>query len=112
MATPVLALLLIWQATRQRVPKAVLARMVINALVDAGIGAVPVVGDVFDFAWKANDWNLALLERHAQPGTRASAGDWLFLTLCARAHGPRASAAAGDPLDRAAADLTRSRGGR
>ena len=83
MATPVLALLLIWQATRQRVPKAVLARMVINALVDAGIGAVPVVGDVFDFAWKANDWNLALLERHAQPGTRASAGDWLFLSLCA-----------------------------
>ena len=48
----------------------------------------PVVGDVFDFAWKANDWNMALLERHAQPGTRASAGDWLFLTsLRARALG-------------------------
>ena len=82
MASPVLALLLIWQATRQRVPKPVLARMVVNALVDAGVGAIPVVGDAFDFVWKANDWNLALLERHAQPGTRATAADWLFLSLC------------------------------
>ena len=82
MASPVLALLLIWQATRQRVPKPVLARMVVNALVDAGVGAIPVVGDAFDFVWKANDWNLSLLERHAQPGTRATPGDWLFLGLC------------------------------
>jgi hypothetical protein len=83
MASPVLALLLIWQATRRRVPKAVLTRMVINALVDAGVGAIPVAGDLFDFVWKANEWNLALLERHSRPGTRASTGDWLFLSLCA-----------------------------
>ncbi len=82
MASPVLALLLIWQATRQRVPKPVLARMVVNAVVDAGVGAIPVVGDAFDFVWKANDWNLALLERHAKPGSRATASDWLFLSLC------------------------------
>jgi hypothetical protein len=82
MASPVLALLLIWHATRQRVPKPVLARMVVNAVVDAGVGAIPVVGDAFDFVWKANDWNLSLLERHAQPGTRATAGDWVFLGLC------------------------------
>jgi hypothetical protein len=82
MASPVLALLLIWQGTRQRVPKAVLARMVINAFVDAAVGAIPVVGDAFDFVWKANDWNLSLLERHSRPGTRATAADWLFLSLC------------------------------
>jgi hypothetical protein len=82
MASPILALLMIWQATRQRVPKAVLARMAINALVDAGVGAIPIVGDAFDFVWKANDWNLALLERHSRAGTRATAGDWLFLCLC------------------------------
>lgn len=82
MASPILALLVIWQATRQRVPKPVLARMVINALVDAGVGAIPIVGDAFDFVWKANDWNLTLLERHARAGTHATAGDWLFLCLC------------------------------
>ena len=42
----------------------------------------PSSATLFDFVWKANDWNLALLERHAEPGSRATAGDWLFLSLC------------------------------
>jgi hypothetical protein len=83
LTSPVLAVLIIWQGTRVRVPKVVLLRMVLNALIDAGVGAIPLLGDLFDFAWKSNDWNLALLERHARPGTRASAGDWLFVSLCA-----------------------------
>ena len=83
MASPVLAMLIIWQATRVRVPKVVLARMALNALIDAGVGAIPVVGDLFDFGWKSNDWNLALLDRHARPGTPPSALDWLFVSLCA-----------------------------
>jgi len=83
MVSPVMALLILSYGVRVRVPKVVLARMVLNALIDAGVGAVPVLGDAFDFAWKSNDWNLALLERHARPGTRASAGDWLFVSLCA-----------------------------
>jgi len=83
MVSPVMALLILSYGVRVRVPKVVLARMVLNALIDAGVGAIPVLGDAFDFAWKSNDWNLALLERHARPGTRASAGDWLFVSLCA-----------------------------
>jgi hypothetical protein len=42
---------------------------------------VPVVGDLFDFAWKANNKNLALVERHAQEERPASGGDWLFVGL-------------------------------
>ena len=34
--------------------------------------SVPIVGDLFDFAWKANDMNLALLERHAYEERPAS----------------------------------------
>jgi hypothetical protein len=83
MTSPVIATLIIWQATRLRVPKIVLVRMALNALIDAGVGAIPVVGDLFDFGWKSNDWNLSLLERHARPGTQPSAGDWLFVLLCA-----------------------------
>jgi hypothetical protein len=83
MASPALAILIIWQATRLRVPKVVLVRMALNALIDAGVGVIPVVGDVFDFGWKSNDWNLALLDRHARPGTVPSAADWLFVALCA-----------------------------
>ncbi len=83
MASPVIAVLIIWQGTRLRVPKVVLARMALNAAIDAGVGAIPVVGDLFDFGWRSNDWNLALLERHARPGMRPSAADWLFVALCA-----------------------------
>jgi hypothetical protein len=80
--SPALTLLILWQAAAMRVPKIVLVRMVVNAIIDAGIGAIPLVGDLFDFAWKANDWNLKLLERHAIAGARATSGDWLFVSVC------------------------------
>lgn len=41
---------------------ATLARMVGNLLVDAAIGTIPVLGDLFDVGWRANERNLALLE--------------------------------------------------
>jgi hypothetical protein len=82
LATPFLSVLILVHGARVRVPKIVLARMVLNALIDFGVGAIPVLGDIFDFAWKANDWNLALLERHARPGMRATRGDWMFVWAC------------------------------
>lgn len=39
-------------------------RMIANALVDMGIGTIPVAGDLFDVAWRANLKNVALLEKH------------------------------------------------
>jgi Domain of unknown function (DUF4112) len=82
LASPVFSLLIIWHGAKLRVPKVVLARMVLNALIDAVVGTVPVIGDALDFGWKANEWNMALLERHAMPGQRATSGDWLFVILC------------------------------
>ena len=82
LASPVLSLFMIWQGARLRVPKIVLARMVFNALIDAIAGVVPFAGDLFDFGWKATAWNLALLEKHAMPGQRATSGDYLFVILC------------------------------
>lgn len=80
--SPALTLLILWQGAAMRVPKIVLVRMVLNAILDAGLGAIPLLGDLFDFAWKANEWNLRLLERHAVAGARATSGDWLFVSLC------------------------------
>jgi hypothetical protein len=82
LVSPIFSLFLLWHGARLRVPKIVLARMVLNAAIDAGAGAIPVIGDLFDFAWKANAWNLALLEKHAMPGQRASSADWLFVIIC------------------------------
>ena len=82
LASPLLTIWILWQAATMRVPKIVLARMVLNALIDAVVGAIPVVGDAFDFAWKSNEWNMALLERHVVPGGRATSADYLFVTIC------------------------------
>ena len=63
------------------VPKVVQARMLINVAIDTLIGTVPLFGDLFDFAWKSNDKNLALLELHAREERPGSAGDYAFVTL-------------------------------
>jgi Domain of unknown function (DUF4112) len=52
---------LIYQARRMNAPPALLLRMVGNVLVETVVGAVPLIGDVFDFAFKANQRNVGLL---------------------------------------------------
>jgi hypothetical protein len=81
LTTPVFAALLLLHAVRMRIPRIVQLRMLINAAIDLLIGLVPVVGDLFDFGWKANVRNLALLDRHAHPGLRATTADWIFVLL-------------------------------
>ena len=85
MASPVFSLFFVWHGFRLGVPKVVLARMVLNALIDAASARSRSLGDLFDFGWKANAWNLALLERHAMPGRPPTSFDYLFVTLCALA---------------------------
>ena len=79
LTTPFFAALLLLHAVRLRIPRVVQLRMLMNAVIDLAIGAVPLIGDFFDFGWKANVRNLALLERYAHPGARASRGDWVFV---------------------------------
>lgn len=55
---------LIREARRLGAPKWLIARMIWNVAVDVGVGAVPLVGDMFDVAWKANRKNIELLSRH------------------------------------------------
>ncbi len=45
-----------------------LARMVTNILIDAIFGMVPVLGDIFDVAFKANMRNMKLMQEHYAEG--------------------------------------------
>jgi hypothetical protein len=58
------AVYLIIEAQRLGAPRRLLTRMGMNVLLDLAIGAIPLVGDIFDFAFKANRRNIALLKRH------------------------------------------------
>ena len=61
---------LITEAARFGVPRVVIARMVLNTVVDLIVGAIPFVGDLFDVVSRSNARNLALFRRHAlEPGT-------------------------------------------
>ncbi|HEU4700596.1 MAG TPA: DUF4112 domain-containing protein [Gemmatimonadales bacterium] len=75
---------IILQAARLGASKSTLTRMMVNVGVDALIGTIPLLGDVFDFGWKANGRNLALLERHlAEPARVRRASRWFVLGLVA-----------------------------
>ena len=81
LVAPLFTLALILQARDIGVPGVVLLRMIGNAAIDTIVGLVPLAGDLFDFAWKSNIRNLALLEQHAYEEHPASAGDWTFVIM-------------------------------
>lgn len=60
------SLYLISEAANLGVGRATLVRMGINVAVENIIDMIPLLGNVFDFYWKANDRNMELLERHLQ----------------------------------------------
>jgi hypothetical protein len=51
------------EAHRLGAPRRVQLAMVANIVIDFLVGAVPLAGDLFDVAWKANVRNVALVER-------------------------------------------------
>lgn len=62
----VLSSFILAEASRLGAPKSVLWKMAFNVAVDALVGAVPFVGDLFDFAWKANQRNVQLLDKYLE----------------------------------------------
>ena len=46
----------------------VLARMVLNVVIDSAFGAIPILGDIFDVAFKANQRNVKLMQQHYVEG--------------------------------------------
>ncbi len=53
----------------------VIARMALNIVIDGLIGAIPVLGDIFDVAFKANQRNMQLMHQHYVEG-RHKGGAW------------------------------------
>jgi hypothetical protein len=80
LVSPLFTIGILWQARDLNIPKVVQLRMIFNVAIDTLVGIVPVAGDLFDVAWKANDMNMALLERHAYEEHPASTRDWVFVS--------------------------------
>ena len=63
-AGALLSAYILYEAIRLDAPKTVLLRMIANIGIDTVLGAVPVAGDIFDIAWKANKKNAILLHAY------------------------------------------------
>ena len=66
-------------ALRRGVSPVVVARMLLNLGIDAVLGIVPLIGDLFDAGYKANTKNVELLAQRTEHGGKASARDWAFV---------------------------------
>ncbi len=71
------------EAARLDVPGGTLLRMLANVAIDSVLGTVPIIGDIFDVAWKANLKNVALIEHHlADPrGAKRASRVWLIVVI-------------------------------
>jgi len=82
-ATTAVSFYILAAGVRYRVPKATLLRMAANIGVDYLLGAVPVLGDILDVAWKSNQMNVELLRQRAsvspEEAKSGRVSDWLFL---------------------------------
>ena len=67
------------------VPYVTLVRMAANLAIGVLVGTIPIFGDIFDIAWKANRRNYRLLQRHLGQPRRHHWRDWGFLLLLAAA---------------------------
>lgn len=65
-----LSLYLVGEAIKLRAGPGVVGKMLGNIAVDFVVGLVPILGDVFDLVWRANDRNATLLRNHIEQTLR------------------------------------------
>lgn len=62
-----LSFYIVYEAARLGIAKRILLRMCGNVLVETVVGAIPILGDIFDAVWKANIRNFKLIQLHHRP---------------------------------------------
>lgn len=80
MLTGLVSALLLHAAWERGLPGVAIARMMSNVAIDSVLGSVPLLGDIFDVAWKSNRRNFALLQKYGSgQRRRQTLRDTLFL---------------------------------
>jgi hypothetical protein len=75
----VVSVYIVHRAVQLGATRATVARMMLNIGVEALAGTVPLFGDVFDVAFKANRRNYQLLRKHMAQPRKQTALDRLYL---------------------------------
>jgi len=57
------------------------AKIIINVLLDSAIGSIPVIGQLWDFWFKANERNLRLTREYLNQGRHQGSGKRIWLAV-------------------------------
>jgi hypothetical protein len=80
--TGLMSMIIVFVGWQRGIPKITQARMMMNIVIDTAVGAIPIFGDAFDVAWKANRMNIRLLKRASEaPSRRNTLADWFFFLV-------------------------------
>ena len=81
LSTTVVSLALLLTMLRHGASGVLVVRMALNIFLDTVVGGIPILGSVFDVAYKSNERNVALLRRHYAEGRHAGSGRGLVVLL-------------------------------
>ncbi|RTQ51603.1 DUF4112 domain-containing protein [Hymenobacter gummosus] len=66
---------------RHGASRKVVVLMVLNVLLDTIVGSIPLIGNLFDFAYKSNERNVRLLRRHYGEGRYQGSGKGIIAVV-------------------------------
>jgi hypothetical protein len=79
--TLVISSMLIYTMHNRGASRKVVVKMMVNAGLDTVIGAIPLVGTVFDVFYRSNDRNIKLLKEHYFEGKHQGSGTGLLVVI-------------------------------
>ena len=79
--TLIISSMLIYTMHNHGASRKVVVKMMLNAGLDTIIGAVPLVGTVFDVFYRSNERNIKLLKEHYYEGKHQGSGTGLLLLI-------------------------------
>lgn len=80
-ATFIISSGLVLSMAKYGVSRKVVILMVLNVLLDAVIGSIPIIGNIFDVTYRANNRNIRLLKKHYEEGKYQGRGTGIILSL-------------------------------
>lgn len=81
LVTLVVSSMLIYTMHQHGASRNVVIKMMLNAGLDTVIGAIPLVGTIFDVFFRANERNVKLLREHYYEGKHQGSGTGLLIAL-------------------------------
>lgn len=78
-ATALVSVVLVYTMAKHGASNKLIARMLLNVFIDFALGAIPVLGWIFDFYFKANDKNVKLLKEHYAEGKHTGSAKGIII---------------------------------